>query len=76
MNGRRWNREQRQKEEQGGRTEEGSATKTVLERVKSRFDPPEQNQMDRETGRARGTGEGSGTKPVLERVKSRFDPPE
>ena len=56
MNGRRWNREQRQKEEQGGRTEEGSGTKTVLERVKSRFDPLEQNQTDRETDRAGGTG--------------------
>ena len=51
-------------------------TKTVLKRVKSRFDPLEQNQTDRETDTAGGTGEGRGTKPVLERVKSRFDPPE
>ena len=35
--------------------------KTVLERVKSRFDPPDHKQEVR-------------TKTVLERVKSRFDP--
>ena len=47
-----------------------------MDRVKSRFDPLEQKQTDRETDRAGGTGEGSGTKTVLARVKSRFDPPE
>ena len=63
-----WSRSRRTETDRAGGTGKASGTKTFLERMKSRFDPPEQKQTDRETDRAGGTGEG-GTRNKEEQEK-------